>query len=110
MSELSAKEREDYLFLLYFGGSKKSVIGRCVGRAYRDLCRTLRGMSRHDGHSQLTDGAHKLLEERLKDLLRAEGIQSQADFDSWHKGLVAELCSYYTQARFERFSAGQAQK
>lgn len=105
MPGLSAKGREDYLLLLYFGPSPKSPVGRCVRRAYLDLRRTLHGISQIRGVQ-----AHQLLAERLDDLVRTKSVVSQNEFDSWHRILVIEMCDYYRDHGFPAFSVGQAQK
>lgn len=110
MPEPSGKEREEYLLLLYFGAWAKSPIGRCVCRAYRDMNRTLHGLRSHAAHQQLSNDAHTLVVQRLKDLLRATAISSQSDFDAWHRQLATDLCSYYRDAGYASFSVGQAQK
>jgi hypothetical protein len=110
MSVLSAKDREEYLLLLYFGASPKSRIGRCVRRAYRDMNRTLHGLSTNATNKDLGESAHNLLERNLEDVLGTGSIGSQAAFDSWHRQLTTDLCSHYQQAGFENFFVGQAQK
>ncbi len=110
MPGLSAKEREDYLLLLYFGPSPKSPIRRCVRRAYLDLSRTLHGIGQIRDRQQLRVQSHQLLAERLDDLVRSTSVRSQSEFDSWHQALVKELRACYCDHGFKTFSVGQAQK
>lgn len=110
MPGLSAKGREDYLLLLYFGPSPKSPVGRCVRRAYLDLRRTLHGIGQNRERQQLRVQAHQLLAERLDDLVLTKSVVSQTEFDSWHRILVMEMCDYYRDHGFPAFSVGQAQK
>jgi hypothetical protein len=106
----SAREREDYLLVLYFGAAPPSPLARCVRRAYRDLNRTLHGMREHPHRQSLHDVAPRLLEERLQMLLESTKVSSQSDFDSWHQMLAEELCTLYRREGFTTFSVGQAQK
>ncbi len=110
MPGLSAKEREDYLILLYFGASPKCPVGLCVRRAYLDFNRTLHGISRHATPDKLSKEAHNWMEGRLSDLFKSSAIRSQSDFDAWHKQSVDELCHFYSEREFKSFTVGQAQK
>lgn len=102
-------QRDEYLFLLYFGASPRSALGRSVRRAYRDLSRTLHGLS-ESTQTRLREDAAGLLESRIQELLDRREPVPQDAFDDWHQNVTRELCAFYRRRRFPAFSVGQAQK
>ncbi len=97
----------EYLLRLYFG-SDPNRLSSCVGRAYRDLNRTLHGFAKvPEG-----DGARVRASSVVRAFLTGLGGVSldQAAFDGRHKDACTELCSTYAAAGFAEFRVGQAQK
>lgn len=104
-SELGESDVKEYLILLYFGPVNDPV-RKSVGRAYRDFNRTLRGLSRHPGASDITSTARAHLQQTLNGLQTAE-FNNQDKFDNWHETLCAQLKQFYGEFPF---TVGQAQK
>jgi hypothetical protein len=100
----------EYLLRLYFGGSSDRL-SCCIGRAYRDLNRTLHGFAQVPEGEDLRARASAVVRSFLTNLadVRSAGLD-QASFDEGHRTAAAELCSTYSAAGFAEFRVGQAQK
>ena len=97
----------EYLLRLYFG-SDPDRLSRCIGRAYRDLNRTLHGLAKIPDGDGLRVQASAVVRAFLADLSGAS--LAQATFDSRHQAACTELSSTYSSAGFTKFRVGQAQK
>lgn len=91
---------EDFLVAIHFG--KKDMLARCVSLAYRDLQRTIRGVSKFD-KSAIPELVRHLLEE-------ARAAESQESFDRWHERACDQIVMAFRQIGYEKFTVGQAQK
>ena len=97
----------EYLLRLYFG-SDPDRLSCCIGRAYRDLSRTLHGFAKVPRRDGLRVRASAVVRAFLTDL--GDASLDQAAFDSRHQAACAELCAAYAAAKFAEFRVGQAQK
>ena len=97
----------EYLIRLYFG-SDPDRLSCCIGRAYRDLNRTLHGLAKIPDGDGLRVQASAVVRAFLADLSGAS--LAHATFDSRHKAACTELSSTYSSAGFTKFRVGQAQK
>jgi len=97
----------EYLLRLYFGGDPDRL-SLCIGRAYRDLNRTLHGFAKVPEGEWLRAKASGVVRAFLTSLAGAS--LDQAAFDRRHHAACTELCSTYTAAGFAGFRVGQAQK
>jgi hypothetical protein len=97
----------EYLLRLYFG-SDPDRLSSCIGRAYRDLNRTLHGFAKVPEGGGLRVRASAVVRAFLTCLAGAS--LDQAAFDRRHQAACAELRSTYSAAGFAEFRVGQAQK
>ena len=97
----------EYLLRLYFG-SAPDRLSCCIGRAYRDLNRTLHGFAKVAEREGLQVRASAVVRAFLTDLGGAS--LDQPTFDSRHEAACTELCAAYAAAEFAEFRVGQAQK
>lgn len=100
----------EYLLRLYFGGDADRL-SCCIGRAYRDLNRTIHGLAKVPEGEELRAKASAVVRSFLTGLAMThqDGID-QIAFDSRHQAACAELSSTYSAAGFAGFRVGQAQK
>ena len=100
----------DYLLRLYFGDNPDRL-ACCIGRAYRDLNRTLHGLARLPEGKGLHGRASSVVRSFLSGLSEplVMGLD-QAKFDERHRSACDTLCSTYAAAGFAEFRVGQAQK
>ena len=98
----------EYLLRLYFG-SDPDRLSCCIGRAYRDLNRTLHGFAKVPEGEGLRVRASAVVRAFLTGLAGAGGLDQPA-FDRRHQAACMELCSTYSAAGFAEFRVGQAQK
>jgi hypothetical protein len=94
----------DYLIRLYFGDTS-DPLSCCIKRAYRDMNRTLHGLSELPADKGLHGRASAVVRSFLTGLSKTGGVA----FDKRHRDACYELCSTYPSAKF-RFHIGQAQK
>jgi len=103
----TSADQFEYLLRLYFG-SDPDRLSCCIGRAYRDLNRTLHGFAKVSEGDGLRAKASKVVGAFLNGLA---GVRlDQAEFDRRHHAACTELCSTYSAAGFAEFRVGQAQK
>lgn len=88
-----------------FGNTDQPIVA-AVKAAYRDLCRTITGFSKHPDHSSIYKNAVKLLCDDISTLLK-NNITTQQEFDMWHKNCCDKLLSVFAT---QPFHYGQAQK
>jgi hypothetical protein len=103
----TSADQFEYLLRLYFG-SDRDRLSCCIGRAYRDLNRTLHGFAKVFEGDGLRAKASKVVGAFLNGLAGV-GLD-QAEFDRRHHAACTELCSTYSAAGFAEFRVGQAQK
>lgn len=97
----------EYLLRLYFG-SDSDRLSCCIGRAYRDLNRTLHGFAKVPKGVGIRARASAVVRAFLTHL--GGTSLDQAEFDRRHQAACTELCSIYSAAGFAAFRVGQAQK
>jgi hypothetical protein len=106
----TASDQFEYLLRLYFG-SDPDRLSCCIGRAYRDLNRTLHGFARVPEGDELRARASAVVRSFLTSVSGPQGAGSDQDeFDDRHRAACTELCSTYSAAGFTDFRVGQAQK
>ena len=106
----TSADQFDYLLRLYFGDNRDRL-SRCVGRAYRDLNRTLHGFAQVAEGEEVRGRASLVVRSFLKDLVESAGAEfDQGAFDGRHQAACTQLCSTYSGAGFGEFRVGQAQK
>ena len=99
-SAVSARAIEDFLVAIHFG--KKDLLSRCVGLAYRDLQRTVRGISKFDKAG---------IPVRVRGLVTdARRARTQAEFDEWHQLACDQIIGAFGDIGYHRFTVGHAQK
>ena len=116
------KMLSDFLFVSEFGYSEsdlisddKKAIRVCAGRAYLDLCRTLRYKKPKEKYeekkSELKDKSIDMIAEGCENLYKKN---VEEEFDETHQMLCEKLCKIYNEADIldagHIFSYGQAQK
>lgn len=105
----------EYLLRLYFGRDPDRLFGRdpdrlsrCIGRAYRDMNRTLHGLAEVPERDRLHDQASAVVRMFLTGLSGAS--LDRATFDRRHRAACTKLCSTYSKNGYAEFRVGQAQK
>lgn len=105
--ELSKLEIEDFWIRVYLN-PKSDFVDSAIDRAYRDLNRTLRGISKlplEQNHKSV----RQIIKNSIIDILKVR-FDNQEKFDNWHKLLCDKLIqSYKSELSFD-FTFGQAQK
>jgi hypothetical protein len=109
MSGFSPGNRECFLIQLYFGIGN-DLLGLCIDRAYRDMSRTLHGISSHPHAPGLHRQSSQLLREGMVELRERNPPITQEDFDAWHEQTCQRLQQRYRDGGYGKFSVGQAQK
>jgi hypothetical protein len=99
-------EQHDLLLRFFFGW--RDPLLTCVDRAYRDLSRTLRGISRLRDKDSVRDKARKVIRSELESVANL-GI-NQSEYDSWHRETCERLIAVYRESAYPAFSVGHAQK
>lgn len=102
---------ESHILLLhkYFGHLPIDLKG-AIGRAYQDFSRSLRGYADPVSRKRINTMAAKkifMLISELKSPTRV--IETEAQFDEWHKKCVTRLANHYRDCGVERFTLGHAQ-
>ncbi len=93
-----------YKSIIY--GNIRDPISTSIKSAYRDVCRTITGFSKHKNHNSIYNNATKLLYNEIS-LLLSKNIANQYDFDKWHKNCCDKLIKIFED---QSFGYGQAQK
>jgi hypothetical protein len=99
-SQITPTEIEDFLIAIHFG--KQDLLAACIRFAYRDLQRTVRGVSKHD-KGGIPERVRRLTEEAVR-------AQDQPAFDAWHQAACADVIAAFREIGYERFTVGHAQK
>lgn len=102
---LSEKDYNLFYKSIVFGIIDDSVKVAIRG-AYRDVCRTITGFSKHPNHNEIYNDAKDVLEKELNKLIATE-ISEQQEFDKWHKECCDKLITIFKN---QKFYYGQAQK
>lgn len=100
------EDYEEYLIWIYFGGDDLKA---CINRAYRDLNRTLHGISKIKQKDELHKKAVDMLI-TLFERIKSKEFNNNADFDKWHRKACEKLSMLYKKYGFSKFAIGQAQK
>jgi hypothetical protein len=106
-TEISKFEIEDFWIRVYLN-PKSDYVDSAINRAYRDLNRTLHGISKLQ-----TEQNHKLVKQIIKNSIieiTTDKFESQVDFDNWHRQLCDKIIQSYKLELTFYFSFGQAQK
>ena len=80
-------------------------IDTAIHAAYRDLCRTIHGFSRHEGHDRIFGNCITVIKEDINHLF-FHLTPSKDRFDSWHQSVCDRLICYSEGV----LTYGQAQK
>ena len=102
---LSEKDYNIFYKSIVFGIIEEPIRAAIKG-AYRDVCRTITGFSKHKDHDLIFSKAAKVLEKEIKLLTTIEMV-SQEEFDKWHKECCDKLIEAFGS---QKFYYGQAQK
>ena len=86
-------------------GKTDDPIEKAIFVAYRDLCRTIRGFSKHKDHDRIYYTCVEVLQDEIKTLLN-HSKPSQEYFDKWHKFACDRLKCFSEDI----LTYGQAQK
>lgn len=106
----TAADQFEYLLRVYFG-SDSDRLSSCIRRAYRDLNRTIHGVSSVAEGQELFARASGVVRSFLNDLANTRRPDlDQASFDNRHRVACTELSSTYSEVGFSGFRVGQAQK
>lgn len=106
MKELSKEKIISFYQYSVFGVIKDEVEAS-VKRAYRDVCRTIRGFARNQNKESIKEEAENFLIKEIKTVLESRTIDSQIKFDEWHKSVSDKLKKIFKD---QEFHYGQAQK
>lgn len=104
------KQRLDYLLQLYFGGTANSLFEFISNRAYRDMCRTLKGAGK------LSANDKNIWFEKIRSnfqSLKGKTEHSVDDFDKWHEECCDSLIQHSptsSEGIIVKMTYGQAQK
>lgn len=98
---------EDYLICIYFGSGE--YLDECIGRAYRDLNRTLWGIASLKYKKELDEKAVNTIKELFKSI-KSQRFSNNNGFDKWHKKVCNKLVSLYKKFGYSKFTIGHAQK
>lgn len=101
-------EQDDFLLRLYFGTA--TPLHACVGRAYLDFSRTLRGIGALPAAAALRTEASQRLCSWLAKLPDLSADPNGDTFDALHRDLSEQLCALYGRCGYDSFAIGQAQK
>ena len=99
-------EQEQFVYRLYFGPDG-DAFDQVVKRAYLDLSRTAHGVG---SYPQAHRDAVRLLRNEIESLPGNRNTQTQQGFDMWHESICRRLCNAYSDAGYDKFYVGQAQK
>lgn len=92
-------------YKVIFYGRIEDKIKTAIYVAYRDLCRTIRGFSKHKNHDKIFLNCVESLQNDITKLLN-HFEPSQENFDKWHKFACDKLISFSE----EILTYGQTQK
>ncbi len=96
----------DFLIISLFG-EKECNLSRCIKRAYLDLSRTLRDISKNKSNPRLD--AEDVIRYSILSL-GGQPTNTQLEFDEWHRRTCVRLKKIYADAGYSGFTIGQAQK
>lgn len=78
-----------------------------INKAYRDLCRTLTGFSKHQNHDCILQKCKNTIYEEIIAILNSDNKKmTQEIYDKWHKNLCDKLICFSENI----FTYGHAQK
>ena len=93
-----------YKTVLY--GKIEDEIDTAVRTAYRDLCRTIRGFSKHKRHDEIFGNCAQIVYDYIKKINSYSSF-TQNQFDFLHKLTCDRLITFFED---QEFTYGQAQK
>lgn len=103
-SNINIDQRMEFLRISHvYGKTVDEAIKNSVKRAYRDLCRTLRGFGAFHNKTEIKSKAEELLCYELHTFL----TDGTSDFCEWHRNLMQRLIKAFCN---QPFTIGQAQK
>lgn len=107
----SRDDYEDFLiyerFKFYPEEGNDEALRACARAAYRDLQRTVHGISKHPKASQIKTSAEKTV---LSFLRRVKAKQTDREFNECHREHIEALINNFKKEDFDQFTCGQAQK
>lgn len=92
-----------YKALIY--GKMDDLLDAALRSAYGDLCRTIRGFSKHNEHDYIYNTCMQVIYDDVTRLFKYKKV-NQDMFDQWHKISCERLVEYSTKI----LTYGQAQK
>lgn len=90
----------------YLYGKIDNSLEKAISVAYRDLCRTITGFSKHKKHDEIYENSKKVIFNSINDLLNFDKM-TQSHFDEWHEKTCKELIKSFEN---QIFTFGQSQK
>lgn len=102
---LSEKDYNTFYKSIVFGIIDEPIKAS-INAAYRDVCRTITGFSKHKNHDEILNNATLVLENEIRKLVEKE-MSNQSEFDKWHKKCCNKLIEAFEN---QKFYYGQAQK
>jgi hypothetical protein len=90
--------------------SAPDLVNACTSVAYRDFCRTLRGISRLSNKDELPETAQSIINCAIFSLPRDAAELLPSGFEQWHKSLCERIPNVYREGGFPSFTIGQSQK
>ena len=99
------EQQKEFKKAAYFKNDENNLvlsIDEASRRAYRDLCRTLKGVGKCKGSPR--DDVDKLIEEYI------EKLSQYSDYDVWHCDLCNRIIKIYDNTGYKTFTYGHAQK
>ena len=92
-----------YKAILY--GRIDDPLFKAIPVAYRDLCRTIRGFSKHKNHDEIFKNCEEVIYGEISSLLKMSSMD-QEHFDKWHEFACKRLICFSEDV----LTYGQAQK
>jgi len=109
-SILSRQDYNEYALRLIFG-DHDDLLPAAVRRAYLDIARSLRGLSKVPDHTQLVADADRYLVQRLRDI--ASGyviIDGPERYDQWHRATCQRIDEILTLGGYSGATIGHLQR
>jgi hypothetical protein len=109
----SILQRSDYVeFLFHLKFGRADPLLACLGQAYLDFKRTLRGVGKRDIFPRAEE-ARRQADDALNQMfasIRDMNTATQKNFDGWHREACERLAAIYGERGYTSFYLGQAQK
>jgi hypothetical protein len=110
-SQLTRNDYERFLIRLYFNKiAFTKPLKACIDRAYLDLNRTLRHISKFPSAQTIREKATYYLLAELEHIRDIAQSTDQGKFDAWHKKVSLSVKEIYRSSGWNCFYIGQSQK